>query len=179
MENPNKPSTARIALRYGLYTALGLTIYTIIIQLAGLATNPAMGIVGFFITAAILILGIVGGMREFRQQNEGYMSYGQGLGLGSLLAAVTGLISGVFTFFYLTFIDDSSLRVAMDAQREQMEARGMSDAEIDQAMAIAQRFASPGMTVFWSVLMMLFIGFILSLIISAIMKKERNPVETF
>jgi hypothetical protein len=171
------PSTARVALKYGLLTALGLIIYSMVIQLAGLAGNQTVSYLGILVTSAILVAGIVYAMKDFKSQNEGFMSYGQGLGLGALTATVSGLISGIFTYIYLTFIDNSAIKQAMDAQRDAMEARGMDDDQIDQAIAMAEKFSSPGMMVAISIISSLFIGFILSLIVSAIMKKERNELE--
>lgn len=168
------PSTARIALKYGLFIGLGLIIYYLISQLAGLAANTTAGMIGTVISAVILIVGIVYAIKDFKSQNNGFMSYGQGLGLGALASAVAGLISGIFSSIYVSFIDDSSMKQAMDMQRQKMEEQGMDDAQIDQAMAIAEQFSGPGMILVISMLSMLFIGFILSLIISAVMKNERS-----
>lgn len=171
------PSTARIALQYGLYTGLGLIIYSLIVQLAGLAGNQTMGIVGMFVSGVVLILGIIYALKDFRSQNGGYLSYGQGLGVGSLLAGVAGLISGIFTYIYLSFIDNSAMKEAMDKQREALEARGMSDEQIEQAIAMAEKFSTPGMAVVMSIIGMALIGFVLSLIIAAIMKRDSNPMD--
>jgi hypothetical protein len=168
------PSTARIALKYGLFIGLGLIIYYLITQLAGLAANPTAGMIGMVISAAILIVGIVYAIKDFKSQNDGFMSYGQGLGLGALASAVSGLISGIFSSIYVSFIDNSAMKQALDIQRQKMEEQGMDDAQIDQAMAMAEQFSGPGMILVISILSMLFIGFILSLIISAVMKNERN-----
>jgi hypothetical protein len=169
------PSTARIALKYGLFIGLGLIIYYLISQLAGLATSTAAGMIGTVISGAILIIGIVYAIKDFKSQNDGFMSYGQGLGLGALASAVAGLISGVFSSIYISFIDNSAIKQALDMQRQKMEEQGnLDDAQIDQAMSYAEQFSSPGMILVISMLWMLFIGFILSLIISAVMKNERN-----
>jgi hypothetical protein len=66
------------------------------------------------------------------------------------------------------------MKQAMDIQRQKMEEQGMDDAQIDQAMAMAEKFSGPGMILVSSIFFMLFVGFILSLIISAVMKNERN-----
>lgn len=168
------PSTARIALKYGVLIGLALIIYYLISQLAGLATSLSAGVIGFIIMVAMLTVGIIYAIREFKSQNEGFVSYGQGLGLGALSAAVAGLINGIFTYIYLSFIDDSAIKQQMDMQRTMLEERGMSDAEIDQAMASAATFTGPGMALAGSIILMLILGFILSLIIAAVMKKERN-----
>jgi hypothetical protein len=168
------PSTARIALKYGLFIGLGLVIYYLIFQLAGLATNTTASMFGMVISAIILIVGIVFAIKDFKSQNDGFMTYGQGLGLGALASAVAGLINGVFSYIYMSFIDNSVMKQAMDMQRQKMEEQGLDDAQIDQAMAMAEQFSGPGMILVSSIFFMAFIGFILSLIISAVMKNERN-----
>jgi hypothetical protein len=61
-----------------------------------------------------------------------------------------------------------------DLQIEEMEKRGMSDADIETAMKYASAFTSPEMMVVWIILGMAFIGFIISLLVSLITKKV-NP----
>ncbi len=179
METTTTPSTARVALKYGLFVGLGLVILYLIIQLAGLGANTSAGSINAVLSFVILIIGIVYAIKEFRGLKDGYMSYGQGLGLGSLTSAVAGLISGIFTSIYVGFIDDSSLKQAMDQARLDLEEKGMDDAQIDQAIEVASRFQTPGFLLAYSVIMMLIVGFILSLIIAAIMKKERNELQVW
>jgi hypothetical protein len=168
------PSTARIALKYGLFIGLGLVIFYLVMQLAGLATNNTANMLSIVIWIAILIVGIIYAIKEFKSQNDGFMSYGQGLGLGSLASTVAGLINGIFSYIYMSFIDNSVIKQQMEAQREKLEEQGYDDAQIDQAMAMAEKFAGPGMAMVGSIFTMLIVGFILSLIISAVMKNERN-----
>lgn len=168
------PSTARIALKYGLFIGLGLIISFLVIQLAGLGTNTTANMLSFVILIMVLIAGIVYAMKDFKSQNNGFMSYGQGLSLGSLSSTVAGLINGIFSYIYMSFIDNSVIKQQMEAQREKLEEQGMDDAQIDQAIAMAEKFAGPGMAMVGSIFTMLIVGFILSLIISAVMKNERN-----
>lgn len=165
-------STARVALKFGLLTGLGLIIYSMIIQLAGLSNNQTVSILGTVVTIGIAAVGIIYAIREFKSQNEGYISYGQGLGLGTLLSAVAGLISGIVMYLYLKFVDSSSLKEAIDKQREAMELQGASDEQIE----MSAKFVTPELVFVFSILGMLFFGFILSLIIAAIMKKERTEL---
>ncbi|MBC7922513.1 MAG: DUF4199 domain-containing protein [Ferruginibacter sp.] len=177
METTTKPSTAGIALKYGAIAALVSIIYGTIMQIAGLATDPAMTVVSFVVSVGIFTAAIVYAMKDFKSQSGGYMSYGEGLGLGSLLSAVAGLISSAFSAIYIGFIDDSSMKKSMAMQRQAMEQQGQDDAQIDQAMAMAERFTGPGFIFFFGFLASLFLGFILSLIIAAVMKKDRMELE--
>lgn len=166
-------STARIALKYGVITAVAVIVYSTIINIAGLTQNRALTSLSFI----IMIAGIVWAMKEFRTQNNGFMSYGQGLGVGSLVSAIVGLLGSVFTMFYMQFIDTTIMQQSLNTARADMEARGMDDAQIDQAMEISQKFMTPGMIFFIGILTYLILGFVISLIVSAIMRKDKPVFE--
>ncbi|TDB65799.1 DUF4199 domain-containing protein [Arundinibacter roseus] len=166
-------STARIALKFGIITAVAVIVYSTIVNLAGLVQNRAVTSLSF----VIMIIGIVLAMRDFRTQNAGYMSYGEGLGIGSLVSAIVGLLGSVFTMFYMEFIDTTIIQQSMDKAREDMENRGMDDAQIEQAIEMSEKFMTPGMMFFLGIISYLIIGFLLSLIISAIMRKNKPVFE--
>jgi hypothetical protein len=65
----------------------------------------------------------------------------------------------------------------MDKAREDMETRGMDDAQIDQAMSMTEKFMTPGIMFAMGVLSYVIIGFIISLIIAAIMRKDKPVFE--
>jgi uncharacterized membrane protein YeaQ/YmgE (transglycosylase-associated protein family) len=139
----------------------------------GMTQNRALTSLAF----VILIVGIVLGMKDYRAQNNTFMSYGQGLGIGSLISAIVGLIGSMFSMFYLEFIDNTIIKQSMDKAREDMETRGMDDAQIDQAMSMTEKFMTPGIMFAMGVLSYVIIGFIISLIIAAIMRKDKPVFE--
>ena len=168
-----KTSTARVALKYGVVASVVIMVYSTIINVAGLSQNKALSSLSF----VFMIVAIVLAMKDFRQQNKGFMSYGEGLGLGSLLSAIMGLLSSAFTMFYIQFIDNTLLSSGMDQVREDMERRGMDDSQIDQAMELSQKFMSPGVVFVMGVLGYLIVGFIVSLIVAAIIRREKPVFE--
>jgi hypothetical protein len=172
METTTKPSTAGIALKWGAITGLVSIIYYIILQVTGLATNQAMS----WLSLVIMIGGMVYGLNEFKKENGGFMTYGEGLGVGTLLSAINGLIYGAFASFYIAFVDDSTMKKTLAIQRQAMEDKGMDDAQIDQAMSMAEKFMGPGPVFLISLLFCVFFGFLLSLVVSAILKKERTEL---
>ncbi|MCE6988301.1 DUF4199 domain-containing protein [Dyadobacter sp. CY323] len=168
-----KTSTARVALKYGVVASVVIMVYSTIINVAGLSQNKILSSLSF----VFMVVAIVLAMKDFRQQNKGFMSYGEGLGLGSLLSAIMGLLSSAFTMFYIQFIDNTLLSSGMDQVREDMERRGMDDSQIDQAMELSQKFMSPGVVFVMGVLGYLIMGFIVSLIIAAIIRREKPVFE--
>lgn len=168
-----KVSTARVALKYGVLGSVVIMIFTTIINVAGLSQNKILSSLSF----VFMIVAIVLSMKDFREQNKGFMSYGEGLGLGTLVSAVMGLLSSAFTMFYIQFIDNTLLTQGMDKVRSDMEAKGMDDAQIDQAMELSQRFMSPGVVFAMGVFMYILTGFIISLIVAAIVRKEKPVFE--
>lgn len=168
-----KTSTARVALKYGLVVAVVTMVYSTILYVAGLGSNRMLA----SLTYVFMIVAIVLAMKDFREKNGGFISYGEGLGLGSLTSAVLGLLSSAFTIFYLQFIDSNILTQSMDQMREELERKGMDDAQIESALEVSQKFMSPGIMFVMVILGYLVMGFIFSLIIAAIMRKEKPVFE--
>jgi Protein of unknown function (DUF4199) len=168
-----KPSTARIALKWGLVTSVLIIIYTVVLYMTGYFKNPSLSWISFL----ILLIGIFLALREFKSMNNNYMSFSEGLGVGTLMSAVAGLIGSIFSYVYTNFIDTTIMQQMSDLQREQMEARGMSSEQVEQAMEMATKFTSPGIIFLFGIIGYVFFGFILSLIVSAILKNSKPEVE--
>ena len=159
-----------IGFRVGVILALALIIYSMLLQVTGMVTNQALGIVAY----VIYIIGIVWAHKTYKESGDGYMSYGQGLGLGMIVTGVAGLVSSLFSYFYLKFIDDSMLSEILNQSRIALEEQGMDDEQIEQALAMTQKFTTPEMLMIWGVFGALLMGLIFSLVISAFTKKT-NP----
>lgn len=163
----------RVAIRYGLIFGLISSIYGILLYVFQLETNKVLPQLSW----VLFILAIVVAIKEYRKQNQGFVSYGQGLGIGTLTAAIMGLLGGLLSTFYLQVIDKTPLQRIADMTRENLEKQGLDDQAIENALEISQKFQSPGLIFLFSVLGSVFIGLILSLIISAILQKKRPVFE--
>ena len=166
-------STARVALKYGILTSVAIMVYTTILNVSGQSQNKWLAM----LTYVIMIIGIVLALKEFREANKGFMTYGECLGLGSLVSAVLGLLSSMFAMIYIRFIDPTIITQTLEKARADMEARGLDDAQIDNYMEISQKFSSPGIMFAAGVFGYLFMGFIFSLIISAVLRREKPVFE--
>lgn len=164
-----QPSSARIALKWGGILGLVLILITLIMYMTNPAGNPSFSILTLVAMVAFIALGLV----EYRRTNEGFMTYGEGMGIGALLSAVAGLLSSAFITFYNVVIDPTIQQRATELAQEQLEKQGMDDDQIEKAMEIAQKFQSPGFVFVAQVFGTIIMGVLLTLIIAAIVRRNR------
>lgn len=165
----NRISPSSVALRYGLITGFVSIIYALILYITKSNTNTTLSWLGMIIP----IVGIWLALDAFKKENGGFMSYGQGLGIGTLLTTISGVLGGIFTYVYVSFIDTTVLTRMREMQVLEMEKKGLSDTQIEDAMSMAESFSGPGMMLVMSILFGALMGFLISLIISAIKKNNR------
>lgn len=170
----NQASTARVALKWGVILGVALIIYSLILYLTDNVGNNKLGWISFIISIGGLVLA----MRDYRMLNGGFMSYGEGLSIGTLTSGVSGLLSSLFSVFYTTVIDTGVMERMVDRTRDQLEESGLSDDQIDQQIKFVEMFQSPGLTFAFGVIGAVIFGFLLSLIIAAIMRRNKaTPFE--
>lgn len=166
-------STAAVGGRYGLLTGLVSIIVSFGIYALELEQNSAVR----FLTMAVLVAGITLAMRNFKDQNSGFMNYGQGLGVGVTVSAIVGLLSGAFIYLYTTVVDPSVITRILDKARVDMEAKGLADADIDRAMVWTTKFTTAPFMFGFTVLLTLFLGLLISLLVAAFVKNPKPEFE--
>lgn len=173
-------SIARIALRWGLMTALVELVATSIRYALGLYLNFFFPI----LTILILIAGLVMAMREFRQLNNGWMRLREGISIGLLMFAVIGILDTTYQQIYQTYIDTSYTERTLGQTKDMMEKFGATDEQLERFDEQAEEATNKsgagqgGLAFMGSVFVWIFGGFILSLIVAAFMRKVKtNPFE--
>ena len=164
-----KLTVKQLGLKYGIYLALVSIIYSLILQIFGLAANRALGYIGF----VFLIIALLLAHRDFKRSNE-FMSYSQGLGISMIIVTISTVLGSIFSYIYIKFVDDSILDQIKEQTIESLESRGLSDAQIEQTLEIQSKFSSPEMILVFGLIAGIIFGFIISLIVTAITKKS-NP----
>ncbi|MBS2213434.1 DUF4199 domain-containing protein [Carboxylicivirga mesophila] len=168
MENQT-PSVGKSAMTYGLYMGLALVVYSLIIYLVGLTGNKAAGWVSYIIIIAMLAFA----MMNFRDKvNGGYLRYGQGVGLGILTALYGGILSSIFTFILVKYIDPGVIEQIVNQAMEEAMAGGANEEALAMAEKMVRMFTSPIAMLLMGIVGSAFIGAIISLILAAIFKKE-------
>ncbi len=168
-------TTRSVGVRFGLIAALVGIAYFLVMNVAGIdMTQGFWNWVGYAITLTFVILS----QKQFKEKGDGYMSYGQGIGIAFWMGLVSAVISSIFTYIYIKFIDTGFLQLVKDRQIEAMQQKGMSDEQIDQGMKMAAMFMTPE-----AMLIMMLIGGIIATIIIAlivtIFTQKKNPEPAF
>ncbi|OON68420.1 DUF4199 domain-containing protein [Hymenobacter sp. CRA2] len=175
MENTSTApvSTGSVGIRYGLITGLASILLSAVMFLTNTEQSPLR-----FFGYVILAAGIWMAHQFFKRNNGGFMSFGQGISIGTILSAITGVLSAIFFYVYVSFLDTGFMGRMVDNARAQMEASGKySDEQMDQAMAMTQKFMSLPAFMGIAVVSTIIAGLIISLIVSAITKHTRPEFE--
>ena len=179
METPvnstSRVTTRSVGIRFGLISSLLSIVYFLILNLSGI--NMSSGIwnwLGYSITVVLLVLA----HKQFKDKGDGFMSYGQGMGITFWMGLVSGLISSIFTYLYIKFIDTGFLELVKQRQIEALQEQGMSDEQIDQALEISSMFTTPEGMLISMLIGSIIIALIIGLIVT-IFTQKRNPEPAF
>lgn len=164
MEQLSAPKSST-ALTYGLYLGIAAIIFNLITFYGGLIGNKPFSWIGVIIPLIFVFLGL----KNYKEKvNNGILKYSSGLGLGVLLSLVGGVVSAIFIYILLSFIDASLMNTILAVTEEQLLEKNMPEAAIEQSV----KFVTPTMMAIGTVVSTVFFGFVGSLIISAILKKD-------
>jgi hypothetical protein len=173
MEETNTPtiSTKSVGIRFGIIYGIISVAYFLIITIMG--QNASQGVwswLSYLIIAVFVFLA----HKYYKDNGNGFMTYGQGMGITFWQALISVAISSPITYIYIKFIDTGFIDMIKDKQIEAMEQRGMSEEQIDQAMKIAGAFTSPEAILGFGLIGGLIVILIVGLIVS-IFTQKKNP----
>jgi hypothetical protein len=167
MENTEqKASTRSIGLKYGGISALAGVVIFLVVSLIG--QNPFGGVWNWIGTGISIVL-IVLAHREFKSSGDGFMSFGQGMGVVLWFSIVAVFVSMAVMYIYMNFIDTNAMQIVFDEQIAKMEEQGQSEEAIEMAMEWTKKLFWPMAIVFG------FIGSIVIGLIVTIFTQKRNP----
>lgn len=167
-----KSTVKQISIKWGLIAGVFSITFFLFITLGGFTGNTAMGFLGLIPFIIFMYLA----HKEFKSEGDGFMSYSKGLGIGTLMALVSAIISNIFTYVYIKFIDTAYFENMQGMMIEKFEEQGLSQDQIDSALQMTSKMQTAEITVGIGIVGGVFIGFIIALIVSAI-TKNANPAE--
>lgn len=169
-----KVSGARIALKWGLILGLITIIHSAIEYSTELWK---LSFINFTVSLILLFTVLYFAFKEFKSLNSGYMRLGEGVNMGALISATFGILNIFFVFLYKKFIDPSLIKQGYELSTNQQEEIGIATDKIKESIATQMQWEKSGITFFISVIAIILAGLICSLIMSAIMKKEKSIFE--
>ncbi|HEY9124022.1 MAG TPA: DUF4199 domain-containing protein [Bacteroidales bacterium] len=170
MEN-NNGSLLKATMNYGLITGLIVIVYSLLLYIIGLHLNQYFGYLTIVIMAACIFIFT----KQYRdKQNEGFISFGKAFQLGILIGVFAAILLSFFSYIEVTFIDPTIVEKQLDIQREKMLAKGISEEQVEMGIQMAKKMMTPAMLFIVSILSFTFWAAIISLITSAILKKNSS-----
>jgi Protein of unknown function (DUF4199) len=138
-------------------------------------SNPMVGTImntcNYLVFPIVLIYLVC---TAYKKSNFGFISFGECLKKGVTVCLIGGLIyalfSVVFNYFFPEFVEDILRKTKAVMIQKSPE---MTSEQLEMAMTWTKKFMSPMLIVPVTVLMFSFIGLIYSLIIGAIIKKDK------
>ena len=134
-----KVTTRSVGMRYGLFLG-GISIVSFLVMaISGMRPDGP----GRWISTVFSFVLIYLAHKYYKDNGDGFMTLGQGVGIGFWAGLVSSVTSSIFMYIYIKFIDSGFVDMIKETQIEEMQKRGMSEEQIDQAMKIAGMFTSP------------------------------------
>ena len=161
-------------VKYGLL--VGLASFIIFIVMNAVAADR--GNILYYMSMFILTFGIYFTLKDTRD-HIGSITYGRGLGLGVLCALIAGSSDGIGRYVYCKFFNHGYVINVRNQYMDVLEGSNSFKYSADQ-MAMVKKMVpliiSPGSVMIYDIIGTVFTGFLLALVISAILKK--NNTET-
>lgn len=185
---PQKPNLLKLSMTYGIYLA-GISILIAVIiwatnlmEVLGLFGSMFIGIIQLIIIVFFLLYF----SKSYRNnQLGGKITFSQAFVLGVLIVVFSSIISSLYSYIFNKFIDpDYAHRIMammQDKTYQWMSSKGVPEDQIDSAMKKfeEQGIPSPLQTLKSSLIFGLIGGAIMSLISSAIIKKNVTNEDAF
>ncbi len=170
-------SPAGNALLYGAIVGVISILYTLILYLANLYMINWLQ----YISLIFMIGGMVLGTLNYREKIAGgYLTYGKAFLSNFLIGLFAAILSSIFFFFYVKYINTGLIDEMMEVGRQKMEAAGnLSEEQLDKAVSIQSKFMSPVVMTLTGIVFNAFVSVVLGLIVALFLKKEDKNLQPF
>ncbi len=161
--------------KWGLISALVGIVFQLIQQVTGVMSQSGTiialyTVVSIGVSVAIYVMAL----REHREQElGGFMSFKRAFYLAFMIGMVSTIVVLVFNYIYMNFINPSAMEAQLEMTRGMMEKFGMPEDQLDAAIEKQRASLASPMSMLTGLLGAGVVVAILSLIMGAVMKKER------
>ncbi|NVK86465.1 MAG: DUF4199 domain-containing protein [Cytophagia bacterium] len=163
----NEISTGSYAKKWGLVYGL-VTTLIVIIPLILESQSRWVGFLPVIVAIAVYVMAT----KEFKRDNGGYMTFGEGFRICMMTALIGGAIRSVINYVYIKFIDPGVTERMAQALEDAWRQQGMSEEQIDQMSGFSAGFSNPEIGLIVGIIIILLGGLIWGSIVSAINKNE-------
>lgn len=160
-------------MNYG--AVLGLVMVALALLMYTFGIDEKESLIPSLLNNGVTIAFITYAIIQYKNiYQDGYISYGESLKLGTTVAFFSSIILAFYTFLFITYINPDALsEVIKMAEQAMLEANPeISDEELDLALSITAKLMQPHWMMIMGMLGGTFMGFVYSAIVSIFVK---NP----
>lgn len=164
-------STFKFALTYGLITGAAIIVVALIFYVLEVPRESPIQYASYL----VYIAGMIWGANVYKNEyGNGFLSYGKAFGISYLIGILAAIIGSIYAFIYIKYIDPSVITESLAAAEQRLLDQDMSDADIDNALEITERFMNPMIMAIMAFVMNAIILAVIGLITSIFVKKEEG-----
>lgn len=168
----NQVSSKNIMLNYGVYLGIASILLNLILYATGNLIE--MQSISGFIGIALMIVFIVLGIKKFKFENGTFLSFGQAVKIGVGIAIISAVLGIIYNLIFMNFIEPDFQNQMVEVQRQAWQEANMTSEQIDAAESMMRKFQNPAITSAIGIVVAAFLGFVISAIAGAIMKKSEE-----
>ncbi|WP_405606067.1 DUF4199 domain-containing protein [Polaribacter sp. Asnod1-A03] len=168
----NQANSKSIILNYGLYLGLIGVVTHLLLYATGqlLELNWINSIVSIIAMIVLIVIGI----KKYKSDSDGFMSWGQGVKIGMGITMVSAVITVVYILLFMNVIEPDFQQQAIEFQKQAWYDMGMTEEQIEASLEMTEKFQTPVISSAMMLGFSAFLGFVISAIIAAIMKKSEE-----
>lgn len=167
------PNSTKVATKWALIATATSIVLTFVYQYLNIAQDSPARYLSLLPFIAFIILAQI----EYKQLLGGSITYGKAFSTGFRVALFAGILGAIFMFIYISYINKEFIPQMMEVQRAKMVEKGLTDEQIDKAMAMSSKVSGPAMISLFAAVGSAISGAIISLITAAIVKKDPPPFD--
>jgi len=171
----NQVSSKSVILNYGLTYGIILVLTSVVLYAMNVHLSTTGGLIGLGVLAVMIILMPILGMLKFRKENLNIMSWGQSLKIGMGIIIFGTLINIIYGFIFSGFIEPEYNNQVLELQKTALEeSTRLTSEQIEQQMEVRALFQGTLLGGAVGLLFFAFVGFVVSAIAGAIMKRSEE-----
>ena len=136
----NSTNSKSLIINYGIYLGIATVLISLITYALGTHLDPHWSI---SLVSGILFIGlIVFGIKKYKETNEGFLTWGQGVKIGVGIAIVAALIGTIYNYLFMNFIEPDFLNQVMEVSNQKLLDQGQTEEQVEAINKMSEAFNS-------------------------------------
>ena len=168
----NQASSKNIMLNYGFVLGI-LSILTSVTSYAlgmHIDRDWRFGLLGFILMVIIVSMGI----KKFKVENQNLLSFGQAVKVGIGVSIVSAVLVTIYNLIFMNFIEPDFMNQLLQVEKAKWIEAEMSSEQMEGAEKMFNLFSGPAISSAAAIIASAFLGFVISAIAGAIMKRTEE-----